>query len=213
MESTRPLMRLGISDLENLFEERSQNAAALVDLDGELAQRRGTRALALRERIRKTQKRLEIEGSGSGALSENHPADSPHWLTKQEYASSGARVALVGEQQDLLSVLSKDSATSQSTNEMGATLATAPEPAKSPAVNPVAQALPQLSLEDACRTLKIGMGDAWEKVEGARRKLVARSSPRATNGFSPIQVQNLLAEARLANDAAIVIAARRSGRL
>lgn len=43
MESTRPLMRLGVADLEELFKERSQNAAALAELDDELAQRRGTR--------------------------------------------------------------------------------------------------------------------------------------------------------------------------
>ena len=85
-------------------------------------------------------------------------------------------------------------------------------PTKKPAVSPEVQVLPQLALEDACRILKVGMSDAWEKVEGARRKLVVRSSPLATANFSPTQVQKLVAEAQLANDAAIVIAARRSGR-
>jgi hypothetical protein len=73
-------------------------------------------------------------------------------------------------------------------------------------------ALPQLAIEDACRILKVAAGDAWEKVEASRRKIVLKSSPLATKGLTPAQVQKLLAEVQLANDAAIVIAARRSGR-
>ena len=212
MESTRPLMRLGVADLEELFKERSQNAAGLAELDEELAQRKGTRALVLRERIRRTQKRLEIEGSGASPLSEDHPPSPPPLLPKLEHASGGAKLQHVGEQQALLSALPPKAAASEPKVEMAATPATAISPAKKPAAAPEVQALPQLALEDACRILKVGVGDAWEKVEGARRKLVARSSPLSTAGFSPAQAQKLLAEAQMANDAALVIAARRSGR-
>ena len=211
MESTRPLMRLGVADLEELFKERSQNAAALAELDDELAQRRGTRALVLRERIRRTQKRLEIEGSGAGPLSEDHPP-SPLPLPPKQGLVSRAAKPHSGVQQDLLSAWPPEAAASEPKVETAATHAPAIAPAKKPAAAPEVQALPQLALEDACRILKVGVGDAWEKVEGARRKLVARSSPLATAGFSPAQAQKLLAEAQMANDAAIVIAARRSGR-
>jgi hypothetical protein len=73
-------------------------------------------------------------------------------------------------------------------------------------------AMPQLAIEDACRILKVAAGDVWEKVEASRRKIVLKSSPLATKGLTPAQAQKLLAEVQLANDAAIVIAARRSGR-
>ncbi len=73
------------------------------------------------------------------------------------------------------------------------------------------QPLPQLALDDACKILKVSIGDVWEKVELARRKTVQKSSPIATKGMVGEQVRKLLSEARLANDAAIVIAARRSG--
>ena len=73
------------------------------------------------------------------------------------------------------------------------------------------QPLPQLALDDACKILKVSIGDVWEKVELARRRTVLKSNPIATKGMSAEQVQKLLSEARLANDAAIVIAARRSG--
>ncbi len=212
MESTRPLMRLGVAELEELFKERSQNAAALAELDDELAQRRGTRALVLRERIRRTQKRLEIDGSGAGALSEDKPPLPPPLLPKQGHFPGGAKLQHGREQQDLLSVLPPGASTSEPKGETAVTPAPAIAPARTPAVSPEVQALPQLALEDACRILKVGVGDAWEKVEGARRKLVARSSPLATASFSPTQAQKLLAEAQMANDAAIVIAARRSGR-
>lgn len=212
MEPTRPLMRLGVADLEELFKERSQNAAALAELDEELAQRKGTRALVLRERIRRTQKRLEIGGSGAGPLSENHPPSPLPLQPKQGLASRAAKPQHSGEQQDLLTAWPPEAAASEPKVETAATPAPAIAPAKKPAAAPEVQALPQLALEDACRILKVGVGDAWEKVEGARRKLVARSSPLATAGFSLAQAQKLLAEAQTANDAAIVIAARRSGR-
>ena len=89
-----------------------------------------------------------------------------------------------------------------------------PAPVYSPsqhiAVEP--EALPQLSLEDACRILKVGVSDGWEKIETARRKIVLKSNPAATAALAQAQLQKLLAEAKMANDAAIVIAARRSGR-
>jgi len=212
MEATRPLMRLGVAHLEELFKERSQNAAALAELDEELTQRRGTRALVLLERIRRTQKRLDNDGTGTSALSEDKPPAPPPLLSKLGHASGGARPQHAGEQQDLLSALPPDTAPSESKGERAVAPAPAIAPAKKPTVSPEVQALPQLALEDACRILKVGVSDAWEKVEGARRKLVARSSPLATASFPTAQVQKLLAEAQLANDAAIVIAARRSGR-
>jgi len=69
-----------------------------------------------------------------------------------------------------------------------------------------------LALEDACRILKVAAGDAWDKVENARRKIVLKSSPQVIGDMPSSQAQKLLDDAQLANDAAIVIAARRSGR-
>ena len=73
------------------------------------------------------------------------------------------------------------------------------------------QPIPQLALDDACKILKVGISEVWGKVEFARRKAVQKSSPFATKGLSAEQVKKLISEAKLANDAAIVIAARRSG--
>lgn len=71
--------------------------------------------------------------------------------------------------------------------------------------------LPQISLEDAYKVLKVAPNDTWDKVESARRKLVLNSSPGLTKGLAAAQVQNRLADAKVANDAATVIAAGRSG--
>lgn len=122
----------------------------------------------------------------------------PTWPTVPPRATSGKDVSQV-------------SAASVTAEPVGLA---APAPFPSPKSTATAQPkpLPQISLEDACRILKVGVGDAWEKIEAARQKVVLKSSPWSTHEVSSTQLQVLLDDARRANDAAIVIAARRSGR-
>jgi len=53
MATTRPLIQLGIGDLEDIFEKQSKNLATLGRLKHELSHRQVPRALALLERIQK----------------------------------------------------------------------------------------------------------------------------------------------------------------
>jgi hypothetical protein len=190
MATDRPLARLGIADLEEVFQKQGEDLTILSRLKHELSFRQVPRALALQERIRKAElsqkKSLEPEVADSAAKPSVEPSRTSSLPTKQL---------------DLLGAGSKAAEAPK--------VELPPIPKVTISIEP--QPLPQLALDDACKILKVSIGDVWEKVELARRKTVLKSSPIATKGMSGEQVQKLLSEAKLANDAAVVIAARRSG--
>ncbi len=224
MATTRPLMRLGIGDLEDIFEKQGNNFATLARLKHEISHRQVPRALALLERIHKAEALLEDLDNhrpgpsaprGTLRLSPRAPAAAPTAsLIPKTLGPAPAAVGLstVPEQQDLLSGLPQPiEARPPKVVEPVSPLSDV-DHVKKPTAPTEPVALPQLAIEDACRILKVAAGDVWEKVEASRRKIVLKSSPLATKGLTPAQAQKLLAEVQLANDAAIVIAARRSGR-
>ena len=189
MTTNRPLARLGIADLEDIFEKQGEDLTVLARLKNELSHRQVPRALALQDKIRKVEMN-RMKGAAPAKLSPlatEEPLKIPSVST---------------EQLDLLGAASKSDDTSRKE--------TAPAPNGSTPIEP--QPLPQLALDDACKILKVGINDAWEKVEIARRKAIQKSNPVATRGMTAAQIEKLLSEAKLANDAAIVIAARLSGR-
>ncbi len=224
MATTRPYMQMGIGDLEDIFEKQGKNFATLGRLKHELSHRQVPRAVALLERIQKAETRLnELEGqrpdpeSPRTALQLNPKSQATGPISSSHDAPEEAQPSLPGlmtypKQPDLWS--NSQPPTVASMTNTKATVAPAPEItiAKKSVPPELPIPLPQLAHEDACRILKVASGDAWEKIEAARRKLVTKSSPLATAGLTVDQAQKLLAEARLANGAAIVIAARRSGR-
>ena len=55
MATTRPLMQLGIGDLEGIFEKESKSFATLDLLKQELSHRQVPRAVALLERVQKAE--------------------------------------------------------------------------------------------------------------------------------------------------------------
>jgi hypothetical protein len=133
-------------------------------------------------------------------------------LKKNPEMSSLGGLSPHPDQQDLWTGLQVSSA-ANSTKAMETTSPANDEtPVKKPATTAEPEVLPQLALEDACRILKVVAGDPWEKVELARRKIVSKTSPLVIRGMPSAQTQKLLSEAQMANDAAIVIAARRCGR-
>ena len=188
MTTNRPLARLGIADLEEIFEKQGEDLTVLARLKNELSHRQVPRALALQEKIRKVElNQLKVAA----------PANLSSSTTEELRKIS----SVTTEQLDLLGVALKSDKPQR--KEM------APAPKVSTPIEP--QPLPQLALDDACKILKVGLADTWEKVEIARRKAIQKSNPAATRGMTAAQVEKLLSEAKLANDAALVIAARRSG--
>lgn len=222
MATTRPLMQLGIGDLEDIFEKQSKNLATLGRLRHELSHRQVPRAIALLERVQKAEaalremdtRRMDVQAPRSTLrLTPGTPEATPAPAPAQETLRQPVPKPVLqpeSAQQDLLAGFAQSSPGSGSKEPASVTAAQTTAPKKPVTAEP--EVIPQLALEDACRILKVAAGDAWEKVENARRKIVLKSSPLAVGSMPSSQVQKLLADARLANDAAIVIAARRSGR-
>jgi hypothetical protein len=190
MATDRPMARLGIVDLEEIFQNQGADLTILSRLKHELSFRQVPRALALQERIRifesNQKKSQEPEVVNRIAKPSLEPSRSSSPPTKQL---------------DLLGAGSKPLNVPK--------IGLPPTPNVTISIEP--QPLPQLALDDAYKILKVSIGDVWEKVELARRKTVQKSSPIATKDMSAEQVQKLISEAKLANDAAIVIAARLAG--
>jgi len=222
MGTTRPLMRLGIGDLEDVFERQGKNFATLSHLKQELSHRQVPRAIALLERVQKAEAalraidahKIDVQAPRSTlrltpSTPETAPAQAPAQETPQQPVPKPV-LQVESAQQDLLAGFGQFSpgASSKEPLNGAAPETTAP---KKPATA-AHEAIPQLALEDAYRILKVAADEAWERVESARRKAVLKSSPLVICNMHADQAQKLVAEARLANDAAIVIAARRSGR-
>ena len=222
MATTRPLMQLGIGDLEGIFEKESKSFATLDLLKQELGHRQVPRAVALLERVQKAEAAMRGTNApqpGAQAprstlrLARGRPEAAPAPAPAQETPPQPVPKSVLQTepaQQELLAGFEQPLPGSGPKEPASGTAPEATAPKKPVTREP--EAIPQLALEDACRILKVVAGDSWEKVEAARRKIVLKSSPLATKGVPSAQSQQLLVEAQMANDAAIVIAARRCGR-
>lgn len=223
MATTRPLMQLGIGDLEEVFEKQAKNFATLARLKYELSHRQVPRAVALLERVNEAEALLRALDSQNLTPRKRRTTprlnpqvtitalDSAPELKELGLVSSG-NLSSPPEQIDLLTGVLPPTATPTSGQVSATSPSTNVTPIKKDVTTSDSEALPQLALEDACRILKVVASDPWEKVEAARRRIVIKSSPLVVEEMSTAQVQKLLAEAKMANDAAIVIAARRCGR-
>lgn len=95
-----------------------------------------------------------------------------------------------------------------------------PQQLHAPMVAPVAEpmrsarvertSIPAVSLEDACRLLKVTQGSAWQEIDLARRKLVMLSHPRHTVGTTPERQEAVRHEARLVKAAYATLSAARA---
>jgi hypothetical protein len=221
MATSRPLMQLGISDLEGLFSKGQTDLTTLSRLRHELSHRQVPKAIALLEKVTAAESKLTESGPNGnpvnsqakaeplGAVQSNHSLESgpTRRITRPGLA------AMPSIQPDLLSALAEVTAVTAPQPTIKAQPPKAEQGAKVKGDVPSEPfALPQLALSDAYRILKVGAGDQWEKIEAQRRLLVSKSNPIATQGLTAATVQKLRSDAKLANDAALVIAARRCGR-
>jgi hypothetical protein len=64
---------------------------------------------------------------------------------------------------------------------------------------------PSMVADEACKALRVVDGATWVEIEQARAKIVQRSHPDALEGLNPNKRANILAEARIANAAYLVL--------
>lgn len=222
MAMTRPLMQLGIGDLEDIFDKQIKNSATLGRLKDELSRRHVPRAIALLQRVQQAEALLkdaesDMQDSKSPRIrlqltnpTSNLSPVSASSIQIDDTSNPLESLQALHGQLELLTGVTTPLELGQPRAKPASSHAPASSPTPHKSVEP--EALPQLSLEDAYRILKVGVGDGWVKIENARRKIVLKSNPAATSALAEAQLEKLLAEAKMANDAAIVIAARRSGR-
>lgn len=200
MATSRPLMRLGIGDLEEIFANERESAVALSRLKHELSHRQAPKAIALLQRI----------GAAEALLKDldvvDISANSNRTVLPVEQHDSSPRIP-----DDLLCAIDEEAA-SQGASQLGGSPQLKAIQAPMKWAHATEAPIPQLALDDAYRALKVGVGESWERIESARRKIVLKSSPDATKGLPAANLQQLLSDAKLANDAALVIALRRCGR-
>lgn len=79
------------------------------------------------------------------------------------------------------------------------TINTTPVPALIPAIE--ALPLPQLSIEDACKFLKVSATASWDTIEKSRREIVGLTRPDLMAKLSEEQRQALRHDAMIANAA------------
>lgn len=199
----RTLMQLGIGALEEMFEASKTDAKVLRQLENELMHRQVPRAVALLEQVQLAMKRLAT--SLLPRAQDELPLEPPAVPVPVPGPPPPApeRIAPV--------VVVAASAPQPVTPS-------APQQARPPAADPVVapQAcverapIPPVSLEDACKLLKVTMATPWQEVELVRRKLVLLSHPRHLVGMPQERQEAVRMEARRVNAAYAALSAARA---
>jgi hypothetical protein len=178
----RPLMQLGVGDLETLFGKSKADARVLKQLENELQYRQVPRAVALL---------AEVQAAMYGA---KPPAPSP--------TTSQPSPASLPHQPGLW-----EAPTTPAPTPAFAPIAPSrpAEPAKAPttpAAPTTAQAAqPTMPVDDAYKLLKATTGSTWESIEQTRRQLVQQSHPTRLVSTSWERRAQALAEAKRVNAA------------
>lgn len=199
----RTLMQLGIGALEELFATSKTDAKVLRQLENELQHRQVPRAIALLDHVQ-----LAMQCVASPALpraQDELPLESPATPVVVPTQPPPGRP-------EPAAVASAPAAQS--------TPPSALQQVRPPLVVPVAvpvpstrverESLPAVSLDDACKLLKVTLGSAWQEVELTRRTLVLLSHPRHVVGMTPARQEAVLDEARRINAAYAVLSAARA---
>jgi len=195
---SRPLMTLGISQLETMFVSSTENLSQLKILLSELLFRSTPKAKALQSKVKKA-----IDVLNGDDLFESPKANAPC----QEEVKLPTIDAPTRTTENLGPI-------SFSTNEI-TTLppqktpilkqAAAPKTKQNIILNAGSTPPTELGLEQAYAFYKIKFNERWDVIEQLRRDIVDRSSPNAMIDLNEKERSARGSEAKLANAAALVI--------
>ena len=224
---TRPFMQYGVAQLEAHFASHRDAARELRRLDAESSHRVVPTARALREEVRKALAHLSAppDNPGPKSLRLSSPPTQVHLqfgmdVPPCERTPEAPQVdpgdSLVAESLEL-DLKSPADADVPNPGAQSADIewkeSENPADADTPAGEPVASGglttagELHLSVDDACRILKVGKSTAWAQVEKARLIEVNRSHPANTSIASDVERQRILAEAKRVNQAYLVLLA------
>jgi hypothetical protein len=195
----RPLMQSRIGDLEAMYAASMGQLEVLGQLEHELQFRQVPRALVLLDLVQRAK-------AVAGAVKGDRLVPAGPLKSAETTQRSGV---VAPTQLSLLSTPVEAGAERMHvpvSDHLIPARVQAPSPS-APRMTPVVPP-PSMSVDDACRHLKVAQGAPWELVEQARRRAVQPSSPLVQGG-SDDQRNSALAAARLANAAYAVLAATR----
>lgn len=181
----RPLIQLGVGNLEALFAKSRADMKVLKQLEHELQHRQVPRAVALLAEVQDAMSRVQ---SVSPAATPPNPDRAP-----------------VPKQQSLLDRPATPAAAARPIEPVVNALVPTPI-RKTPQ-----SAQPSMSLDDAYKLLKMTAGSTWESIEHNRRQLVQQSHPARLKVMSPEKQMQTLAEAKRVNAAYGTLSQARCG--
>lgn len=184
----RPLMQLGVGDLEAIFGKSKTDVKVLKQLEHELQYRQVPRAVALL---------VEVQAAMYGATPAT-PAGAP--------ASPAPQQPGLWERPPAPAPTPVATPVATPRPPVPAKASEPPAVAKAPP-----PATPTMPLEDAYRVLKATAGSTWESIEQTRRQLVQQANPGRLKSMSPERGVQALAEAKQVNAAYTVLSQARCG--
>jgi hypothetical protein len=194
----RPLMQLGIGQLEGLFSTSKTDPKLLKELEYELQHRQVPRAVALL---------AEVQAAMHGETVVSPWTSTP--------AQSQTRTPLVGQSglwdrpaEQLAPVLASASVSAVDSAEPAVR-----QPERPPIMKPAVPPVTVISVEDAYKLLKATAGSTWDSIEQTRRIFVMQSHPKQLKAMSSEKRNRVLAEANLVNAAYAVLSRARCERL
>lgn len=180
----RPLMQLGVGDLETLFAKSKADVKVLKQLEHELHYRQVPRAVALLAEVQATMSRAQFVAP---ATTPPNPAPAP--IPKQP------------------SLWERPATPTDAPRQVEPVKAPAPPPTlKTPQA-----AQPFMPLDEAYKLLRATAGSTWESIEQTRRQLVQQSHPARLKSMSPERRTQTLAEAKRVNAAYVTLSQARCG--
>jgi len=183
MTMPRPLIQLGVGDLEGLFSKSKTDIKALKQLEHELQYRQVPRAVALL---------AEVQAAMSGAATAA-PAPAPQQTGLWERLAT-----------PVAGPVAAPTARPRPTEPIKA-------PAPGAATKTLQPAYPPIPVEDAYKLLKATAGSTWELIEQTRRQLVLQSHPARLKSMSPERQAQVIAEAKRVNAAYVTLSQVRCG--
>jgi hypothetical protein len=195
----RTLMQLGIGALEEMFASSKTDAKVLRQLENELQYRQVPRAVALLDQVQLAMKRVALLAlqRGQEELPLEPPA-APAPVTAQP-------LPVLPSPTTTISAPAADHTPPSMPQPLRPLV---PVPASQPRIE--RESIPAMSLEEACKLLKVTPGAAWQEVELSRRKLVLLSHPRQLVGMTPERQEAVRDDARRVNVAYAVLSASRA---
>jgi hypothetical protein len=210
----RPFLNKRIDELEQIFKDAGSDDKVFRMLEGELVNRKTPRAVSLLRKVRRVLANPGLAGGGSEPTlfdPRSHQASppAPTSVSREQESRPNTGFTLRPPELPTSTVTSTRSA---SVPPHQPARHSAPIQFPSVVEQVRLSALSQtVSLEDACKILRVTLGSDWETVEKARSQIVQSSHPDHLKGLPEEKRRELVRLAKLANTAAKALLDSRIG--